>query len=348
MSEGILYEPRSFWSIQTQTPSITEVERVLLPKRHFFNGERWPIQINRLAVLGVNYSFVEATAAPNQASSVINRVRIAIAAPQRYHLNSKRFALTADISPRPTWMPQVGLVGADEPSSLWGQSMLKFDRPVRIPRMGSIEWSLSAMTNNVNASTNPVATMLYQEAGGSIWPGQARTFEATLRALQGPFIQPNSEERWPFVDTEGILGSLGFNTRNWWPPETHFNAQIFDRQESTRDGSTELTDMRVFIDQREYDEEIFNTAKPNAVSTKIGSRVRTTNGGSNTWWWRPGAPLALTFDHITPANVYWLKDPITLGPGDQLDVELEFPQVPSTENDMQVGVSLNGFAAIEG
>ncbi len=92
------------------------------------------------------------------------------------------------------------------------------------------------------------------------------------------------------------------------------------------------------------------------ASLRMGSRVRTTNAGSGEDWWRPGAPLALTLDTITPAAVFMLPFPITLTPGDTLDVELVIPGVPppavlpplEVQRAYNVGISLNGWAAIEG
>ncbi len=356
MSEGFLYEPRSFWSTQSVTPSINGITRVQLPKRHFYNGERWPIQIKRVAVMALNYPLMEANAGnPSQASTLINEVGVAISVPQRYHLNSRRFALMAALMPRPTWAPlapPVAVPGPFQPSSLWGQSMLKLDKAIFLPRMGSIEWSLSASTSRGGGTSMPEATMLYQEEGG-LFAGSARTFRSQLATLNNTvFVPANSEERWPYPKTDGVAGGApDVLSTNFWPPANHFNAQIFNRQESTRAGSTKITDLRCMIDQRNADLSAFNngvTEQQTPLSMRVGTRIRTVNAGTKTWWWRPGAPMALTFDHITPANVYQLPEMITLGPGEQLDVELEFPQVQNTENDMQVAIALNGYAAIEG
>jgi hypothetical protein len=114
-----------------------------------------------------------------------------------------------------------------------------------------------------------------------------------------------------------------------------------------------FTDLRCFIDQRLYDQRLcaqFGAAsRPSPLALRTGTRIRTTGTGSQNYWWRPGAPLALVFDHITPALVMRLSDPITLPPQDQLDVEMEFPGVPgSADTNFHVGVSFNGFATIEG
>ena len=100
---------------------------------------------------------------------------------------------------------------------------------------------------------------------------------------------------------------------------------------------------------------VFGMTRSVAASTMVPSRIRTTDGGSGRYWWRPGAPIALVLDHITPAFVYELPVPITVGPGDALDVELEVPLSTTFPDDgtattptFNLGVSFNGYAAIEG
>jgi hypothetical protein len=87
-------------------------------------------------------------------------------------------------------------------------------------------------------------------------------------------------------------------------------------------------------------------------------RARTTNGGTNQWWWRPGAPLALVCPTITPAQVYEFEQPIVLGPGEQLEVELWAPLAPSlvllgsggaqtVQPNYTIGLSMTGYTTIE-
>jgi hypothetical protein len=95
------------------------------------------------------------------------------------------------------------------------------------------------------------------------------------------------------------------------------------------------------------------------VSQRIGCRARMGAGVNTDWWWRPGAPLALVLDTITPALVYKLPEPITLSPGDTLSVEADVPGTNyfdselasitgETDSRVQLGVSFNGYTAIEG
>lgn len=364
MSAGLLYEPRSLWSIANQTVAAnTDLPTAnKLTRNHFWNGTRWPITLERVALTGVNYIFNHAPAAlPNNAASIVNRVQLAVSAPQRYHFSSKFLPEIASIYPRPLTMPP-----PEDPaavSSLWGQSLLRFKQPLYIPKDGDIQWGLSAMTpfsvprgeSGTIDQTAPIdAYMLYQEVGG-LFSGNARSFHATLELLAAGHYPPDgqqTEERWPFPD-DGLILTSGGTTKNFWDPRGEFTARKFKDQNPTRDGSGELTAMHAMIDQRDYDDLLQTTAyaplQPAPLSTRVGTRVRTSNCGSNAWWWRPGAPLALVFDAITPALVYQLHRPITLVPGDTLDVQMVFPpNLTQADQIHHVGVSFNGYSAIEG
>ena len=395
MTDGVLYEPRSFWSIANVAADDDNLQTVRLDRRHFYNGERWPITLKRLTLMGINYSVFETpqvgdidpALGANEAASVINRVRVSLSSNLRYHFNAKQTLIASGISPQPRWMPQTGLINAGEgpylPSSLYGQCFLNFDKPLFIPRNGTIQWDLSAYSpwntqvDQGNAqNNNATAWMLYQETGG-LWPGSARSRQVQLQAYTGGF-QADPEEKWPFPPDSfgaGPVGPAVSATNDWWAPLSKFPAggaanrdftgapgtagplqHSFAGQESTRAGSTELVGMRTFIEQMTYDVQFSQNMFPVGavsrsapLSMRVGTRVRSINAGSNTWWWRPGAPLALVFDSLTPACVYEFPEPFTLGPGDQLDVSLQLPpNVVDFTTTFHIGVAVNGFASIEG
>jgi hypothetical protein len=378
MSDGLLYEPRSFWSIGTfHAEDYTAGRRsVRLPRNHFFNGERWPIQINRFVTAAINYTFVNPPAGASSflmGSGVVNRVRVNINAPQRYHYSTRVPFDMACVGPEATYTPgaKPATVPAGEgdttfqPSSLWGQCALKFDNPLYIPRTSALEWDISAYTpwasGTVTPTPAPLATVpvcyqLYEEPGG-LFSGDARTRSFRMHAYNQPIV--DSDERWPFLRDpfQPVIAGQPLETPDWWHPDGRFNVRLFDQQEATRAGSTSITGMRTMIDQIQYDaflveEGVSALAQRSCpLSMRVGTRVRLANAGSQTWWWRPGAPLCLVFDHITPANVYTLEKPITIGPGDTLDVEMVFPEITplaKSASQIQVGISFNGFAAIEG
>jgi len=371
--EGLLYEPRSLWSI-ANVPATSNPQVVRLNRQHFYNGSKWPIELRRVALIGVNYLFGSSIptvgSLADETAAVINRCRLRIASPQNYFFNSRRTILDAAMAPLPTAQPPQGLTPGDAgevanylPSSRWGQCMLKFDNVVRLPRTGSIEWWLSAHTpypeiTEAGAPEDAAvrAWMLYQEKGG-MFAGSARFARVPLLPYTGNLTQLNPQDRWPYQPDGygvGVPGSPA--TNDWWPGVSSFptgGPRGFTKQESTRSGSTELTDMRVFIDQLLYDQRLYENLanRPAPLSMRTGTRVRTGNSGSKEWWWRPGAPLALVFDHITPALVMQLADPITLAPQDSLEIEMEFPpNVPDQEENttFHVGISFNGFTTIEG
>lgn len=399
MTDGVLYEPRSLWSI-ANVEATDQPQQVRLERRHFYNSERWPITMTRVSLMAVNYSvfqtpqaggIIPAGVGANEAASVVNLLRFAISAPQRFYFNAKNFVVDSGFSPRPVWQPPVGLTtlpgeGAYLPSSLYGQCNLNFDKPLRLPRNGTVEWDLSAYTIwNTQRDDQPAplqtanasAWMLYQEVGGLL-PGSVRSRHVPLFGYTGDMSQTDPEERWPYPADGYGAGAPGAGLRvstDWWPGLSRFPAggggnqdflggsgvagppqKSFAGQESTRAGSTELIGMRTFIDQLSFDQEYSASAMPfqatsraAPLSMRVGTRVRTVNAGSKTWWWRPGAPLALVFDSVSPASVYHFPEPITLGPGEQLDVEMELPpNVPTFTTTYHVGLSINGYAAIEG
>lgn len=379
MAAGLLYEPRSLWSIANVAGSGI-AQRLELQRTHFYNGERWPITLKRIALCGVNYLL---QGAPldlmpigfNETSAVISRTRVKISSPGRYHFTSKRtFVLDAAMAPKSTAQPPTQLTPGDPgevatylPSSLWGQCMLKPDYPLYIPRRGAIEWALSAHTpfpaeqlppNDIPQDVTATAWMLYQQEGG-LFSGSARSQQVTLFPFVGDLSQPNPQERWPYPADgygAGVPPAGTPTSADWWSPQSRFPAggpRGFTSQEDVRDGSSKIIGLRTFIDQRLYDQRLVaqftNVVRPSPLSLRTGCRIRTQGIGSQTWWWRPGAPLALVFDHVTPALVMDLPEPFTLPPQGQLDVEMEIPAISQDyTSTFHVGISFNGFATIEG
>jgi len=367
---GFLYEPRSFWDIASFELT-ADAQVVRFNREHFRNGERWPITVNRIALSGINYLLQTMPTAgqifPYQTSgSVGASAQIAVTPPFRQHYGRNPVLLNT-MNPRPTSMPQPRTAFA---SSLWGQCALTFDKPLYLPQRGNIQWDISAGYIPAGDPDDPEvpAYMLFQEEGG-LFAGSARTFDFLVRGLQAgawfpSHLDPNvpvpTQERWPYVPDAytWIYGTDPGNSTDFWDPAGGFSGREFDRQEATRAGTTKVLGVRTMIDQIAHDEYI--NALPNLaptvvepLSTRLGARIKTEHGGSQTWWWRPGAPLALVMDTITPAAVYELPYPLTLQRGDSLEVELRLPPVTGLNGNpsrrmMNVGIALNGWAAIEG
>lgn len=359
---GVLYEPRSLWSVQS-VDLTTKRQEVGFNREHFYNGTRYPITIRRVAVMGLNYVYSRITDSPVpwQDAGISARLGITIGAPFRQHLQKNPVVING-LCPSPTWTPSPR---DGKASSLWGQTMLEFDHPLYLPRLGAIEWDISTFSGYLRESdeAEPVPEaiiyQLYQESGG-MFAGAARTRKFRTSRLS-PTLgrdRANLEEGWPYpFDVFHSAVAYASNELSFWPPQGSFTAKEFKAQESTEDGSTCITSMRTMIDQLDIDADVLTLPNPAAgrvapLSMRMGTRVRTTSGGSGDWWWREGAPLALVMDKITPAVVFPLPYPITLGPKDTLDVRLFVPgkaTIPSQGTfPANVGISLNGFAAIEG
>lgn len=374
---GFVYEPRSFWDIVSE-PLEANAQHFRFNREFFRNGQRWPITLTRAALLGVGYTFQIQPNNPGFAfryqsiGSALSAAQITISSPFRQHYG-KNARVLSGARPSARWQPlpadQATPVGTVSPSSMWGQCNLDFDRPLYLPRGGYIEWALSAIVAPGETQLTPVHVhMLYQEEGG-LFVGSARsfTFDARRKASTDTYPQPPAtrapipQQRWPFPPDAFVpLYEGPADTADFWQGDGDFNAKEFIRQEATRAGSTKMLGMRTVIDQIAYDQAILATLPFPAdffpiapISTRIGTRVKTTSGGSDTKWWRDGAPLALVFDSVTPAAVFQFERPITLQPGDSLEVELVLPGVPNLPQDeydrlMTVGLALNGYAAIEG
>ena len=392
---GVWYEPRSLWLTKSITLSEYTVNggkgaifpganlRVQLPRNPFRNGSRFPFTINRFAISGVGYPLARPDAAAMQEASPgpadlngtswINTLQVSIASPYRQHFTQTVNA-GLGFAPRPTGQPNT----SNGKSSLFGLSTLRFDKPLVIPKAGTIEWDISSLqgmqflpeaenlgtiTTATNLPTDPVrAVLTYLERGGLL-PGSARSREVSIATNQGPGSPVPNDQGYPYAlpPAFGPISPAGV-TVPFWDPRTRFDTKTFRDQNATRAGSTDLYGMTAAVDQLDYDEDlltIFPGATVAPLSTRIGTRVRLVGGPANDWWWHPGAPMALVMDTITPASVYWLDEPITLMPGDSLDVSVDV-RTGAPLNDggidyarayaaaYQFGISFNGFAAISG
>lgn len=373
---GILFEPRSLWDVQTFTPTVsgsTFLEQTLsFNRQQFFNGGKWPITLTRVSFCPISYALRTQTGVTAIAASpwtfensmaIIARANLRISAPFRRHF-SRTFTAAEGLIPLKTWVPK--LAQGFQLSSIYGLSRLEFDRPIVLPRLGSCLFQVSAVPypdihDNIwdDAPTKVQMAIAWHEYGGSM-NGAARmrpravldgvtAQNLTLFGIKVPQIFVNSNSNIPATTT------------NTWPGSGMFTSAAFDRENASRSGATTLTGINVHIDQIDYDNVVRNqnandgvgtTALISPISTMVACRAKTAVGGTGEWWWREGAPLCLVLDTITPALVYGFPNPITLEPGDTLDVELDYPvtQVPESGlvHGYTFGVSLNGFAIIEG
>ena len=372
---GSWYEPASLWSAQyVSVPNSTSPNtNVTFNRQHFRNGGRHPIVLQRLAACGINYPFDKTGAAvfvlPSAyaagADAAIMQGTVRIGMPFRKNFSRYTIPLS-QYTPKPTNMPRPP--GASQ-SSLWGTSYLRFPRPILLPQRSSIEGGLMSLkraqagfTNAGSQTTSdaPMPAYMYFHESGGLFSGSAR-----IKALQ---VRTDSSDVVPVPDPYGCIPyplpapytvPATYPTaphERMWPPPSQMSSRDFEQQESTRSGSTEVLGCGVFIDQLTYDDELIAQAggndpgmKVSQISTRLGVRMRAKHSPDGTWWWRPGAPLALVFDTITPAVVYELPEPITLAPGDAINVTMQLPGGVTPHGvGFNVGLSFNGYMAIEG
>lgn len=367
-NSDILFEPRALWDVQRVTIDDITAPVVLAAfnKERFHNGGRWPITITRIALCPINYVLAAqdgvAPAGPttwqNSMAAVFQQARVRINSPFRRHL-SRRAMPIWQARTRRTWMQK-----PDAPayaSSLWGVSRLDFDHPLILPRLGTISCDITGYVipsigvpfgqpAGLGEDSVQSAMAIYEDGGQLNGGARVRP-----RSNLTPIVSTNQ----PWGNITDAFGNYGVITNtNAWPAAGMFPSRLFDAENAGRQGSSRVRGIGVHLDQINYDASQgaaviagLNTNPASPVSTRVGVRAVTSVGGSGEYWWRNGAPLALVFDTITPAIVYPLVEPITLPPGDALDVEIELPvqlfggEVAPAYN---LGVSFNGYAIIEG
>jgi len=289
-----------------------------------------------------------------------------LAARQRYDLTvpgglSARFFTTQPSA------PAVGALVPDgthfvRQSSRYGAVYGRFDQPLQLPSKGAVEFTPS------------IATYLSQTAGldyplarfGVAWHeyGDSLSFGGQVRIKQGVELLPGTTS--PASQYAGWIPSAPINApvgpdpaaalTTPFPPSHVFNAREFVTQDaSTRPGvSSNFSGLTVMIDQIDMDDDATPFTSANCslsmLANHVGTRARTTEGGTKQDWWRPGMPLSLACPTISPAFIHHFSAPFTMEPGEQLEVfvgipadsDLGLPEVYSA------AIAVMGFATIEG
>lgn len=377
MLDGFIYEPRAFWSVgrvelfeaTARPPNVVQLNR-----EHFYNGEKYPITLLYACVCAPGYVFdtfladavvvLDPSNFRNDAVSQMEFGSLRIAARQRQHY-AKNAGLVQMLTPRPRWEPSRQDVAGNEDaadSSLYNVFRWDYDAPMVIPARGDLEYELSTWLSPGGAlfpdppafDPPPHAQIMFQELGTGPFGSNAR-------------ISPNmvlNATSTPASWTAALWGADGFGSAvppqntlpGVWNAAQRFTATQYARQNKTSDGSVPVTGVGVMIDQQDYDTDIAaqaaGTGRVASLGTRIGTRARMRHGGTGAWWWREGAPLALVSPHRTVAQVFEFRRPLTLQPGDSLEVELTFPTAPTVGQSPaysinQLGVSVCGHAAIE-
>lgn len=369
----LLYEPRAFWSlarVDTASAQPRPPFTVRLPANDFLNGEKYPVTLTKVLVAPINYTFsrfsdanpaLTAANFRNCGVAAVEHPRVVISAPQRqYYLRNPGHPQVATPQPSDTPNnPGAAFGTPDYASSLWGLTRWQFDKPMIIPKLGDLEFDLSTFTippGLPGVPISPRAFIHFEEAGGNLFGGNARqsqqiNLKSYNNTLGGtPPFPPDGFGPSNFA--QSILAT--------WPSDQRYSAKRYAAENPSSDGSIPVTAFNVMIDQQVYDSNVGTSpiiganagSQVSPLSLRVAARARMRNGGTGSWWWRQGAPLALVCPSITPAQVYDLPEPITLGPGDRLDLEVTAPG-PIIDGQVQIdsvyqlGVSLCGYASIE-
>lgn len=354
---GLMFEPRALWDVKRI--DATDVEQTVLfdTREAFMNGSRYPIQITEISLAPINYLAASAlTLAPGRLTgqAVFNAAEMVLAVRQRQ--NYSRFPVRLPgYSATPSQEPSTRFLDLVDPevtnaSGLLGVSHKRFDRPFVLPQYGAVEIQLStydgAFPPGVRDPQPPRFSVAWFEAGGLL-EGSARTLTrrplrdalTTTSALYGAAI-PSLVPKVP--------SPLATNAT--FPPEHLFTTKDFRAQSPTVQGAQRFTGVTVQIDQIDHDSYWDFNAPVTPLALRTGCRIRTTDGGTKMDWWRPGAPIGLVLNTVSPAMTYRLPRPLTMEPGDQFEVELTVP--PTTRGEpadvYSIGVALNGYAVIEG
>lgn len=357
--DGLLFEPRSFW----------DVKRIEIPPgvnfpvfigfenpQAFYNGERYPIEINEIAVAPINY-VVEYTPSSFPPSTLLgalvhSKLHITVVGRQYYSRSAVPLSLFSSKRCAPQTMRNTPFSATSSNlSGLTGSVFKAFERPFVLPEFGAVEFHLSSIQGVQSSITPPDsgirATVAWYEAGGLL-EGSVR-FKSYGLVLDQTIGSPN-----PFGAPIGTLTPSDSAQAQpaFFPPQHLYSSKEFKSQSPTRQGAQRFEGIALHLDQRAYDAGLLSTlgnVPLTSVALRMGCRIRTTDGGTKADWWRPGAPIGLVFTTITPALVYRMPKPITLSPGDAIQLHLEVINAsefaPFT---FQVGVALNGYAAIEG
>lgn len=373
------HEPRVLWTVQRitapESDAVTLDGHVKVPKDHFRNIGRFPITLTHMLCCGVNYTFRRYSIEPpinntqiDNCATAINRVQIQIAAPYSRYMVKRQFALMS-LEALPTAEPSM-IYNAFSPyaSGPFGICRWNFEKWLRLPRKATIELNLSGYDVPLLNEEVPIgdvfSTVCFDEATTGLFSGDVRVRNRTqLFSLQSQSINGEFFPQVTDIFAPDAFGAFGGQSLITFNQSGQFRAKEFNRQETDRgQAMSHYTGFAIQIDQIDYDDSIQNSGVLfqnqfiSPLSMRVGCRAKCTNGGTNMEWWRPGAPVALVCPTITPAQVFRFDKPIVLGPGEELEVEMQVPTgvqltpgSPSTlvQPNYQIGLSMAGYATIE-
>lgn len=371
------HEPRALWTVTQLRAYASEATkltgRVEVPKDAFRNVSKYPMTLTHMLMCGVNYTFWRYLQNPlvniagvHNGASMIDLIDVFVSAPYSFHITNKDGRIPS-LPAAGRGEPPTDFTATSYESGVWGKSRWNFDRPLVLGSKGTIQFDVSAITMpniGFDLKTDPPDVRLslgFDELHTGKFGGNNRVVARAQQAFLDSAVVPQNA---PFP-LDGFAAAGNGTALTTWNPAGFFQAREWHKQETDRGQAvTHFRGFDVAIDQIDYDEQI-QTVSAAAfagfpicpLSMRTGVRARTINCGSGEWWWQPGAPLALVCPTITPAQVFKLPQEITLGPGEQLEVELQAPLGPTLATGGEpvqyrpyynVGLSFTGYASIEG
>lgn len=384
-TDHFVHEPRVLWTVQRVRAAASgltsQTARVTVPREHFYNGSSYPLTLNKLLISGIGYAFRSFQPDPltvatqnevHAAASAIGYANIFLSWPYSRNYQSRQFRIAAEPA---LPVSEAGMMYSTTPysSGLLGLCRWDFDRAYRLPRASTIAIDVSGWnTQDIGTAdltdVDAYSTVLINETSTGRFGGNSRLRpRLPVPKLRSEAAAIAEGAFYPKV-TDVLPPDLGFPPQGGpetatFPANGVWTAKNFNRQETNRgQPESHFSGFAIQLDQIGVDDAIQETAgapyvgQPLApLSMRVGCRAKTTNGGTNMDWWRPGAPVALVCPTQTPAQVYELDIPIVLGRGESITIELEVPIGPTVSVDgspaqvrpyYNIGVSLAGYATI--
>lgn len=375
LSSGIIWEPRVLWDVARQD-NITQLGgslQVKFNKYNFRNGGQYPIELHHLLVAPVGYVFNEydgqnipATATVGDygaCAAVIQKSSLMFSMPNRQHYSLMPLQVGSWIDRCSEDVPMRYNAAVPWSSGLHGTVRWDFakNRRLVLPRNAVCTLQLGAYLGQPSGgfgSGLAKANVAFFEGGVGHEGSQQFMWNCRARALnQLPLLATSSVAVFPWQPADGLGTSVG-NSGAEYPGGSGLQEMDYKQQESARDGYNAVSGYAVSIDQILYDDSVASGGPANSATAilaplahRIPCRARS-NAMSQEWWWRDGAPLSLVCPTLTPALVYDLPEPLTLGKGEHIEVEMQTPGGLDAATDVfsifQIGVSFAGYAAVEG
>ncbi len=331
-------------------------------REHFYNSQRWPIVLTHMNLLSkplegaTPFGILDDFSSPEIA---MPKVRISKMGSAPFSVMDQIGAIgwegTTNSGPRARDAHSLTLA-----SFLDGFNTVRWDLelPLTIPDRGMVQFDISGIPPIFEFGPDPQDTLtvvarstfqFFENATApQQTPGNTRSF-VTDRILTMSerdckhFTSPTATQVLSDIaNAEAGLNPFALGTSTTWDNGYGMpGRQFIARQASVNRPSSissmtatfakllnvgEITDPRrlYFMPGQDGSTPRAFTARQN-LTQSIYTRARVQQGGTNTWWWREGAPLALVMPTITPCPVYRFPKPITLGLGEGLTVTGEIP-----------------------